>query len=62
MAWQNAAGNVLGLYLHGLFEDGAALRALFGVKAPLLEAVFEQLAADVRQAFAPGTLAALVAA
>lgn len=30
MCWQNAQGNVLGLYLHGLLEDPAALQALFG--------------------------------
>ena len=60
LAWQNAAGNVLGLYLHGLFEDGAALGALFGVTGPLLDAVFEQLAVDIEQAFAPGALATLV--
>ena len=24
MAWENAAGNVLGIYLHGMFEDARA--------------------------------------
>ncbi|MBY0410399.1 MAG: cobyric acid synthase, partial [Burkholderiaceae bacterium] len=34
VAWQNLAGNVLGVYLHGLLEDPAALQALFGRAAP----------------------------
>nr|WP_315225360.1 cobyric acid synthase [uncultured Albidiferax sp.] len=44
LAWQNAAGNVLGLYLHGLLEDPAALQALFGATVPTLDAVFDGLA------------------
>src|SRR5574337_328222 len=44
LAWQNAAGNVLGLYLHGLFEEPAALRTLFGADAPTLDTVFDRLA------------------
>lgn len=62
LAWQNGAGNVLGCYVHGLFEDAAVLPALFGSKAPSLDDVFERLAAEVEQAFAPGALAGLVAA
>ncbi len=61
LAWQNPAGNVLGLYLHGLFEDAAVLRALFGAAAPSLDAVFDGLAAEVERTFAPGVLAALAA-
>jgi adenosylcobyric acid synthase len=61
LAWQNAAGNVLGLYLHGLFEDAAALRALFGAQARPLDAVFDGLADAVERRFAPGSLAALIA-
>jgi adenosylcobyric acid synthase len=34
LGWQNAAGNVLGCYLHGLFEDPAVLQALFGARCP----------------------------
>lgn len=49
-AWQNAAGNVLGVYLHGLFEDGYVLRALFGANAQTLDAVFENLSREARQA------------
>ncbi|WP_353365585.1 cobyric acid synthase [Acidovorax sp. FG27] len=60
LAWQNARGNVLGLYLHGLFEDGNALHALFGAAAPTLETVFDRLSAGVDSWFAPGVLASLV--
>jgi adenosylcobyric acid synthase len=60
LAWQNSAGNVLGVYLHGLFEDAAVLHALFGARAPSLEAVFDGLAAEIEQAFAPGALASLI--
>ena len=61
LAWQNGAGNVLGCYLHGLFEDEHVLRALWGAKVPSLDAVFKRLAAEVEQAFAPGALSALAA-
>lgn len=44
LAWQNAAGNVLGLYLHGLLEDPGVLQALFGATVPTLDAVFDGLA------------------
>ncbi len=60
LAWQNAAGNVLGLYLHGLLEDPAALRALFGAGAPTLDAVFNGLADAAQAHFAPGVLHALI--
>ena len=65
LAWQNRAGNVLGLYLHGLFEDPAALQALFGragaAPVPTLDAVMEGLARVVDAHFEPGVLQALVA-
>ncbi|APW37708.1 cobyric acid synthase CobQ [Rhodoferax koreense] len=61
LAWRNAAGNVLGLYLHGLFEDPAALQALFGRQVPTLDAVFDGLADYVERHFAPGVLQALIA-
>ena len=60
LAWQNVAGNVLGVYLHGLFEDAAVLHALFGADALALDAVFDGLADAVERAFAPGVLDALV--
>lgn len=61
LAWCNAAGNVLGVYLHGLLEDPAVLHALFGAQAPTLDSVFDGLAAALGASFAPGVLDALVA-
>jgi adenosylcobyric acid synthase len=65
LGWQSAAGNVLGLYLHGLFEDPAALQALFAQylqgPVPTLDTVFEGLADFVEQHFEPGFLKALIA-
>ena len=64
LAWQSPAGNVLGLYLHGLFEDPAALQALFDPQGerpvPTLDAVFEGLANYIEQHFEPGVLAQLL--
>ena len=60
LAWCNPAGNVLGLYLHGLFEDAAVLRALFGAEAPTLDGVFDGLADALCTSFTPGVLDALV--
>jgi len=60
LAWQNVAGNVLGVYLHGLFEDPAVLHALFGAGAPTLDTVFERLAATLQSSFTPGALDALI--
>lgn len=61
LAWQNAAGNVLGLYLHGLFEDPRVLHALFGAATPTLDSVFEGLADCIEQHFEPGVLSSLIA-
>ncbi len=60
LAWRNDAGNVLGLYLHGLFEDPAALRALFGVEARTLDAVFDGLADHIESHFETGVLPSLI--
>ncbi|WP_332774660.1 cobyric acid synthase [Polaromonas sp.] len=61
LAWQNAAGNVLGLYLHGMFEDPAVLQALFGATVPTLDSVFDGLADYIEQHFEPGLLQSLIA-
>ncbi|MCX7277741.1 MAG: cobyric acid synthase [Burkholderiales bacterium] len=61
LGWQNAAGNVLGLYLHGMLEDPAVLRALFGASVPTLDAVFDGLADYLEPHFEPGFLQSLIA-
>ena len=64
LAWTNPAGNVLGLYLHGLLEDPAALQALFGAHlsgpVPTLDTVFEGLADFVETHFDAGVLQSLL--
>ena len=60
LAWQNIRGNVLGLYLHGMFEDPTVLQALFGATVPTLDAVFDGLADYIEQHFAPAVLQSLI--
>ena len=60
LGWQNEAGNVLGVYLHGLFEDPAVLHALFGAEATTLDAVFDGLADFAGQHFQAGVLQDLI--
>jgi adenosylcobyric acid synthase len=44
LMWQDASGRVLGIYLHGMFENPQVLAALFGAQVPSLHTVFEGLA------------------
>ncbi len=65
LAWQNGLGNVMGLYLHGLFEDPSALQALFGGNlkepVPTLDSVFDGLADYIERHFEPDFLTTFVA-
>lgn len=61
LGWQNPAGNVLGVYLHGMFEDPPVLQALFGAAAPTLDSVFDGLADYIEKHFEPGVLQSLIA-
>ncbi|MEY4764354.1 MAG: hypothetical protein RI907_1027 [Pseudomonadota bacterium] len=58
LAWQR--GPVLGIYLHGLFEDPRAARALLGQSAPDLDAICEGLAGFVHTHMNAGALAGLL--
>jgi adenosylcobyric acid synthase len=60
LGWQNEQGNVLGVYLHGMFEDAAVLHALFGARAPTLDSVFEGLADFIGRHFRPSVIADLI--
>jgi adenosylcobyric acid synthase len=60
LAWQNDQGNVLGVYLHGLFEDPAVLHALFGARVPTLESVFDGLADFIDAHFVAGVIPDLI--
>jgi adenosylcobyric acid synthase len=61
LGWQNQAGNVLGVYLHGMFEDPAVLQTLFGANTPTLDSVFDGLADYIAQHFEAGFLDSLIA-
>jgi adenosylcobyric acid synthase len=61
LAWQNRNGNVLGLYIHGLFESAEAVKALFGVRTPTLDSVFDGLADYAETHFEAGVLNSLIA-
>ena len=60
LGWQNPSGNVLGLYLHGMFEDPAVLHALFGASTPTLDSVFDGLADYIGQHFDKNFLDSLI--
>ena len=58
IGWQQ--GSVLGVYLHGLFEQPQVLQALFNQAVRPLDVVFDGLADFVDRHFAAGTLASLI--
>jgi adenosylcobyric acid synthase len=60
LAWQNEQGNVLGVYLHGLFEDPGVVHALFGAVAPTLDDVFDGLADFIDGHFARSVIPDLI--
>ncbi len=60
LAWQSGSAQVLGTYLHGLFENPAVLQALFGAQVPTLEMVFDSLADYIDRHFESGVLDRLV--
>ena len=60
LAWQNSLGNVLGIYIHGLFEDPAVIKSLFGKEAKTLDTVFNNLADLIGHHIPKETLLSLV--
>jgi len=59
IGWQQ--GSVIGWYAHGLFEQPAVMRALFGQETQSLDQVFEGLADYIDQHFEAGALQRLIA-
>ena len=59
LAWQNAQGNILGLYLH-VDCLKIPLRALFGAYSLTFDTVFEGLADFVEEHFQVGVLKSLI--
>jgi adenosylcobyric acid synthase len=60
LGWQDAGGKVLGVYLHGLFEDAGVLKALFGAYGSSLDVVFDGLADFISCHFDADALDALL--
>jgi adenosylcobyric acid synthase len=58
LGWQQ--GQLLALYAHGLFENAAVLKALFGAAAPTLEDTFEGLADFAEHHLGVETLSSLM--
>jgi len=58
LGWQR--GNVLGVYLHGLFENPEIVKALFGNPPRSLDTVFDDLADMIDHHFEPGSLLKLL--
>ncbi len=58
LGWRQ--GPVMGLYLHGLFEDPAVMRALFDQAPPALDQVMDGLADFIDQHMQAGTLVRLI--
>jgi adenosylcobyric acid synthase len=56
--WQ--CGQTLALYVHGLFENPAVMRALFGQQTPTLDDTFEGLADFIDRHFEARTLLGLI--
>lgn len=59
IGWQKG-GNVLGIAAHGLFEDGAVLRTLFGGNARTLDAALDGLADLIEEHIGAAPLRALL--
>jgi adenosylcobyric acid synthase len=58
LGWRQ--GPVMGLYLHGLFEDPAVMQALFDQAPPALDQVMDGLADFIDQHMQAGTLMRLI--
>ena len=56
--WQH--GQTLAIYLHGLLESPAVIRALFGHDTPTLDDTLNGLADFIDRHFAPGTIRSLL--
>ena len=60
LAWQNSSGNVLGLYVHGLFENPNVLRSVLDYDGTTLDQVFDGLADFLEQHMARSLLDELI--